>query len=266
MSEENVDAVEEVQLSEGEQKARNNGWVPQDEWKGKPDDWVDYRQFNFRGELMSRINEQSSIIKHLTNKVSERDAALDDLVELNKKTAETQYKRALEELKARKIEALEEQDHAAVMEIDDQIEELKEKKPKEQASKQTQQVPQPSPEITQWLQDPKNSWYHTDPTMKALADGIARQVRAGAPSLPDSELLARVTEQVKQSMPHKFNTNTTPSTDNGGEYSGTPKRNSKTPTFADLSDEQKAIANRYEKIGLMNKKEYIKALIDAGEL
>lgn len=264
MSEEQENTT--VELSEGEQKARNNGWVPQEEWKGKPDDWVDYRQFNFRGELMSRINEQSSIIKHLTNKVSERDAALDDLVELNKKTAETQYKRALEELRARKIEALEEQDHATVMEIDDQIEELKEKKPKPVPQQQQQRQQQVSPEITQWLQDPKNSWYHTDPTMRAIADGAARQERLASPSLSDSELLRRVEQQVKQSMPHKFKTNNAPATDTGGEYSGTPSSRGKTPSWSDLTDEQKTIATRYEKIGLMNKKDYIKALVDAGEL
>ena len=69
MAEVQLNAEEEVTVAPAEGKARKNGWLPEDDWHGEAGDWVDYKEFNLRGELMGRINEQSSIISYLIGKV-----------------------------------------------------------------------------------------------------------------------------------------------------------------------------------------------------
>ena len=36
--------------AQAEQKARNMGWVPKEDWKGNPDNWVGADEFVKRGE------------------------------------------------------------------------------------------------------------------------------------------------------------------------------------------------------------------------
>ncbi len=265
MSEEN----EEVKISAGEQKARDSGWVPQDEWKGDADDWVDYKQFNIKGELMGRINEQSSIINHLKSKVEDRDGALNDLKEMQSKIAKKAYNDALADLKAQKVQALEDDDHSAVVELDDQINDLKAAKPDFDAEERAPaaDTPQMDPVVDAWLKNPDNSWYHTDMDMKGVADGIANQLQVTNPNMSPADMLAQVESRMRQLLPHKFQApNSHGDVDSGGDYSTGNKRGGKAPSMADLNDEQKAACRRFKKIGLMDEKEYIQSLVDAGEL
>lgn len=267
-----LEQEQEEQLTEGQIKAMEGGWVPQEQWSGNPDDWVDYKEFNFRGGLMGRISEQSSIIKRLEDKINERDLAIDNLVDLQRKTQENAYKQAMADLKNKKIEALETGDHAAALDIDEEIEELKEQKQKlestakpEQQPKQQQQPQQVDPQVASWMQKPENKWFHTDQDKKAMAIGVATRVKANNPNATTIEILNEVDSVMRRSFPQMF-TNNQQSVNSGGDVNNSRKTKSKEPGWNDLTEEQQAIARRLEKTANLSRKDYIKELVKAGEL
>lgn len=260
---------EEVKLSPSQQKAANDGWVPEDKWQGDPADWVDHKEFNLRGELMGRINEQSSIINHLQKKVSTRDKALSDMADLQTKIADKAFKDAMQTLKQQKISALEDDDHAAVVEIDEQIDALKENKPKPAQEEAQEQAPQPQTadntpkEIIDWLSKPTNQWYHKDSTLKMIANGIAADIKTKNPNISPTDLINRMESTLRKELPHRFGRPA--DVDAGGDYTQS-NNTTKKHTWKDLSEDQKRAGDRFEKIGLMTRKEYIDSLEQAGDL
>jgi hypothetical protein len=62
---EGLGAAPEPQFTEIEQRAAEQGWRPQDEWDGEPDDWRTAREFLDRGEFFKKIDEQNRTIKEL---------------------------------------------------------------------------------------------------------------------------------------------------------------------------------------------------------
>ena len=262
--------VEEVveEFSPAEAKARKGGWSPQEGWRGAEEDWVDFKEFNLRGELMGRINEQSGVINHLQNKVGDRDKAINDMAALQSQISEREYKKALKDLQGQKKELMEDNDFDGVINIDDEIADLKAAKPApveaidEQPAANT--VPQ---EIVDWLADPEQSWYHTNATLRGMAEGIAGVIQGDNPNISPSELIKKVNTNIRKEAPQHFQ-NSNSAVDTGGEFNGNSQTRGKggIPGWNSLTEEQKAVANRFERVGAMTKKEYITSLVELGEL
>ena len=160
---------DEPKLSAVEQKAAEQGWVPQDQWEGDPEQWRPAKEFLDRGELFKKIEDQNRTIKEFKR-------ALEDLKGHHAKTRDVEYKRALETLKAQKVQAIEEGDAQSVVKLDDQIDLVKE----EQRKLATQaQEPSPSelnPEFVNWVD--RNKWYERDENMKIFADALGQKLAA----------------------------------------------------------------------------------------
>ena len=265
MAEEQEDQAPE--MSPAEQRARDDGWRPQEDWKGDPGDWVDFKEFNLRGELMNRIKEQSGVINSLNHKIEERDQTLEDMVEMQSKIAKREYDKAMADLKKQKAEALENDDYEGVVNLDEEIADLKANQPKVESKpkKAEQQEDGLPPEIEAWLNDPKNSWYHSDTVMRAMADGIAVDLQQQG--VPPAQMLKQVEETLRRELPHKFKGQRTPDVDDGGEYTGDRGSRDKKPTVRDLTDEQRRVGERYVRvIKDYTMEKYIDSLIEAGEL
>lgn len=182
---------EPKQFTEIEQRAVDSGWVPQEEWAGEPDAWRPAKEFLDRGELFKKIDEQNRTIKEFKR-------TLDDFSKHHAKVRETEYKRALDDLKTQKREALAEGDVDAIIDIDERIDLVKE------AQRQpTPQVQEPvtNPVFQAWVQ--KNGWYETNRAMRAFADTLGNQLGA-AGGISPADLLAEIERQVKQEFSHKF--------------------------------------------------------------
>lgn len=191
MAEEN----QEVQYTEVEQRAMSEGWVPQDEWAGEPEQWRPAKEFLDRGELFKKIEEQKRELKTLRQ----------DIEHLGKHHAEVKaaaYKEALAELRKEKKVALENGDADAVIEIDERIAETREAQ-KEADKQPVMKEPevQPNPKFVAW--QARNAWYGTDRAMKAVADEVAREQVAKGNTDPEA-LLAAVDREIRKEFPHKF--------------------------------------------------------------
>jgi len=214
---------------------------------------------------MGRIQQQSSIINHLTNKVTERDTALTEMADLQAKISEREYKKALNDLLAQKKEALADDNYDKVVDIDEEISEIKAAKPEVEVVEVQENEPV-AQEIIDWLSKPEQSWYHTDNILRMMAEGFAVGLQQENPNIPPAKLIEEVNKKVRAEMPHKFNSEA--GVDTGGEYSANPSRkgNSKKPTFSDMNDEQKAVCTRLERLGTLTRAKYIQSLVDIGEL
>lgn len=250
-----------------EGKAREGGWRPKEEWDGDESDWVTAKEFNFRGELMGRINEQSSILSNFKGQIAERDQALVDLKANQDKIADREFKKALKVLKQQKAEAVDEADGARVVELDEEIDNLK-----DEQRTATAEVPATTPdtpqEVTDWLQNPRNSWYINDPVLKRVADAHANTILNQNPNIDPSVLLKRMEKLVRDELPLRFKGGN--SVDEGGNDTGEGRRNNngngKKPTIHDLDEDQQACARRFAKLGVMTVDQYIDDLVADGEL
>lgn len=234
------------ELTAVEQKAAEQGWVPQDEWEGDPEQWRPAKEFLDRGELFKKIEDQNRTIKEFKR-------ALEDLKGHHAKTRETEYKRALEALKAQKKAALEEGDAAAVIEIDDQIDLVKDEQSKLRQSAETQPEPGVNPEFAAWMD--KNKWYETSQPMRAYADALGRDL--AFKGLSPSEVLAEVERQVRQEFPNKF---TNPNRQKPGSVEGSTNKGGKGNNDLVLSDEERRVMQRFVRTGVMTEKQYMEEL------
>jgi hypothetical protein len=188
------EVVEEVQLSPVEQRAMDEGWVPQDQWSGNPDDWRPAKEFLDRGELFKKIEEQKRELKNMR-------LAINDLSKHHSEVKQIAYKEALATLRAQKKEALETGDADAVIEIDDKIAETREAQRAAEAAPKVQEPAQPNEVFVRW--QARNAWYGTERVMKAAADEVARGLVEEGITDP-ATILAEVDKQIRKEFPHKF--------------------------------------------------------------
>ena len=142
---------ETPQLSKAEEKALSHGWKPKDQWEGDPDEWRDAQSFLDRGEFLSHISAQNKQIKELL-------AGQRAMTEHNRKLAEAAFKEQLTDLRQAKKAALEADDAAAVVEIEEKIDEVKDKQSEVKALTSREAVGggqnlTPPPEFQEWVDD-----------------------------------------------------------------------------------------------------------------
>lgn len=263
MAEENKEAGEVVEggeqgggeqhqaseYTEAEQKALAQGWVPQDKYTGSGK-WRDAEEFLDRGELFAKIDEQSRKLKNT-------ESTLEELKKHYRKVAETEYQRALKDLKAQKKDALMEGDADRVIEIDEQMDTAKTEAA--QALRQIdlnlerQQQAPPNPHFVAWVN--RNQWYNNERAMKVVADQIGEDLAKAGMHNP-TEILNEVERRIKKEFSHKF---VNPNRKAPGSVEGSSARNggSKGNDSFTLTPEETQVMNKLVRHKVMTKEEYI---------
>src|SRR5688572_19913798 len=149
-----------------EREAREQGWVPADQFRGDPKDHVDPETFVRRGReinpILRKNNERlKKEIEETKRMLKEQSSTIAEFREEFSKMKEGAYKRALADLKAERREALKEGDYEGADAIDEQIDEYK-----SQIAKVTEkpapkvEAPPPNPDFEEWHAE--NKWYNGD--------------------------------------------------------------------------------------------------------
>jgi DNA repair exonuclease SbcCD ATPase subunit len=244
----NVEQTTAAEPSPNEVEARAAGWVPQDEYHGDPNKWVDADEFVRRGPLFEKIN-------NTTRELKEVRKTLEQLKAHHAKVKEISYKEALATLRKEKRDAFVEGDPDKIVEIDDRIEELKEEKrqfDQEQAREIQAAVQQEiHPEFKAWTD--RNTWYNQSRPMRAFADALGIELRATG--LAPSEVLKRVEAQVKAEFPNKFrnaNRDKAHAVEGVGGKGG--RQNS---GESGMSAEDRRVMEKFVRSGIMDKAQYI---------
>jgi len=262
---EEEEVIEEVvELSPGEEKARSDGWRPKEDYEGADEqEWFDWPEFNRRSELFGKINALSKSNISQNQKVDSLTTALKEMGEHNTKLAEVYRNNKMAELKSQKKQALEEADHDQVVELDEQMAELKEAKAPEVAIEET---PELAPEIVAWMGDTSNKWYHDDSNMRTFADAVAQECW-NSKSTP-ADMCKTVDERIRQAFPHKFGGTASNVPNKVAGNSGASKKGKNNKySVSDLDDFQKTIGQSFVDSGAMkDMQEYVNQLADLGDL
>lgn len=256
MSEEqhDLDNMDETQIEEA---ARQQGWKPEDEWKGDPPSrgFVSAREFLEVGErslpvVTKKNRELEDQVASLTGELSQiknQFSRFKDFTDKAMERAKKERDDAIAQLQKKRAQAISDADGEAVIEAEREIERLRAEPIEDQTSG-------PPPEIEAWVTE--NKWYNDDPTMRALADGISIQLRQERPDLNGRAHLDELSERVKKAMPDKFR-NT--KRDNAPDVEGGRRtQQTRGRTWEDLPQDAKDAYQKFKKSMESLGKEYTK--------
>ena len=257
---------EELEPEVIEERARNLGWTPQEEFRGDPEKWISADKFLERGEkelpLAKANNERlHNEIAAQRNEISEMKETFKEFKEFSEKSAQKAEKRGYEqakkELETKRRAAVEEGDTEKYDKVTSEIEDL-DKTYKTETKETVNKNDQPAnPYYDQFVVE--NKWYSEDDDLKALADNIGGYVLQTQPGLYGKAFFDKVVEEVKIARPNKFqnpNRDLPGDVEDGG-YQGKPK--TKRKTYDNLPKDAQEACERFIRQGLVkDKDEYLK--------
>lgn len=226
-----------------EQEARDQGWKPKEEYEGDPSKWRPAKEFVERGELFGKIDS-------LGKELKETRKALKMLQDHHSKVKETEFNRAVNELKGLQKKHLEEGNSDEYIKTTELLTDLKaEQKAREVMSQQAQ--PAIDPRFTAWQE--RNAWYGKDTEMRQFADTLGLGYAQANPGLDPDEVLEYVTNQVKKTFKDRFeNPNRTKPSAVEGSSNAQPKKDD-----VQLTDDERRVMNTFVRQGIMTKEEYL---------
>jgi len=256
--------VDEPEYSPAELKAMEKGWNPDKDAIPDGKEWIGAEEFLRNEQFFNEIHK-------LKREINTTKKDYEELKKHHIKVAAVEQEKVLRMLLQQKERALEEDDHKAVVSIDNKIMDLKAKKQADMVQPKSVNAVQKAiqDKFDSWVVD--NQWYTDNAELRNLADdlGAGYVARHGQDTDPD-ELYKYVTEQVKRMNPNEVKPVSKPTrtttVEGAGRGRGTPRKTGVKFTERDLSDEQRRVMNRFVKTGALTKDEYIKQLVDIGEL
>lgn len=239
----NNEPTPHIDLDPYEQEARDQGWKPKEEYEGDPSKWRPAKEFVERGELFGKIDS-------LGKELKETRKALKMLQDHHSKVKETEFNRAVNELKGLQKKHLEEGNSDEYIKTTELLTDLKaEQKAREVMSQQAQ--PAIDPRFTAWQE--RNAWYGKDTEMRQFADTLGLGYAQANPGLDPDEVLEYVTNQVKKTFKDRFeNPNRTKPSAVEGSSNAQPKKDD-----VQLTDDERRVMNTFVRQGIMTKEEYI---------
>jgi hypothetical protein len=228
-----------------EAEAKAQGWAPEEQWRGKPEDFKTAEEFVKAGESIPAI---------LKSKVDKLESRVEQLLDSNKKLNEMSQRtlqkerkekeNLIAELEEARKQAITEGDGDAFDRADKQINDLKrEDIPPEQKL---------DPMAKNWLDN--NPWYESNGTLAAYADGLAD--RLVAQGYTGKAYFDELTKRVHDTFPDEFGNKNRdkPSL----VESGTPSSPSSKRTFDNLpSDAKEAFAQFAKDIPGLTKEQFV---------
>lgn len=264
------DAPPVVDNSAVESEARQFGWVPKEEFRGNEESWVDADAFVKRGKeinpILRKNNERLLNELNMTkSQIAELRAATEEFKKFQQESfakKEMELRTELESLKLQKKQAIREGDGDLAVDLDDQIDTLREnlsesQKAKTEAARQPEPTQQPvPPEVGEWMDS--NSWYSKDAKMRAATDALASQIVKDQPWLAGKAFLDALDRELANTFSEeKLGKRVKPRSPVEG---GTPpSKKGGAKSFDNLPSEAKAAADKFVKQGIIkSREEYVK--------
>jgi len=233
------EAKKEIEYTDTEQKAMDEGWIPPDrfdkaEKDGKFKTAEEYLEY---GSFFKKISTQNKEIQELRSTVSGITEHQKKVTQMELDNQKQQYEQTIADLKVQKVQALDEGNHEQVVDIDEKI-------------RTTPQPTDPKPDNSIWDGWVKeNQWYSDDKFLQREATSIGEQI-AKDEGLFGRELFDEVSSHIKQKYPSKFdNANRqNPATVEGG--SNLPANSSKIASDKDLTPDERTVYKKWDRQGV----------------
>jgi hypothetical protein len=270
--EDHEETVEQVDLSDGQEraKAEKQGWRPKDEYHGDPDKWVDFDEFNRRGDKIAsiaasraeRLQKQVAELQNTLVTVNENYQKINARERLQAKATIDTMTTRISQLEAARADAISASDGQAAVRIEKQIvqahaavEGAKEVVAEADAQTTTAKIQQEGgqklpPQAVDWRA--KNEWYGIDAEATIYADGMAAFYLKSNQGASLEDMFEYVDKKVSSRFAEYSNVNNTtrkkpagPESGNSGiRTSGTREnRNSSGLSYSDLPPEAKQICD-----------------------
>lgn len=259
------DVVTEVQPDPVEERARADNWRPKEEWVaagGDPTRWKDAATFVRDGELFAKIDQYKRQAQQAERRSQELAAQVNVIKGHYVRVEQAAVKKLEADLKAQKRVALADGNADQLIEIDDQLaqikaEQLVNQRQAQQAQVQVQQQPQINPAFVEWVA--KNKWYQESPELQEQADGLGIAHAQRNPGKDPADVLKYVEQQIKKLHPERF---TNPNKDRPSAVQGTSTPARVSSGGFELTDEESQVMKILVQQKVMSKDEYIKQLKD----
>ena len=225
-------------MSDYEDKARQDGWVPQDEWRGDPEKWVDAEKFVKKGEeingiLRSKVEKLESAIEQQRQTFQEFKSFSEKALEKERREAQVKIK----QLESERAEAISEGDGQRFTKLDNEIQELR-----KESSKEPSRPADVNALADQWQS--KNEWYGTDDDLTIYADGVAQRVINEG--FTGQAYFNELTRRVKEKYPDRFENPKRAQPSNVEEPGVSKDSSSNGRSWSDLPDEAKTAFKRFQ--------------------
>lgn len=247
---------QETTPSEAETIALRRGWLPKDQFKGPPEQWIDAEAFNERGE---------NFAKTLKRKVSDLEKQLADFEgtkaafakfhadAIERKDRELQA--AIKALKVQRSEAQSEGDHNLAVALEEEINNLDTERKAVNNVKVEQtaptKLPPPdtdNPVIKEWIED-GNDWFNTRSDLRDYALSWANEAVQKSPSLRGRALLNAIRAHMEEEFPRTFRSKADKPSLNLTPPAGKSGKASTGRSAADLPAEDRALMQQFVKAG-----------------
>lgn len=276
-----------AQRAEIEQRARDMGWSPKEQWRGNPNSWIDADQFVQRGEQVlpilqanlrkgeAKLSAVETQLRQQAQQLQEANETIRVLTDLSTEQSRATAKERRRELLRQQADARREGDAELEIDLGEQIADVTAQinaaevnddgspKPRKgakvtQKSQQQQQQnnnsgenPTADPQYQQWASE--NPWFGTDRRKTAMATAIAEEIRSDPANagLVGRPFFDKVTAEVnKVFAPARA---TTSKVEGGGTSGGSNNGSgsggaSNGKSFADLPADAKAACERQAKM------------------
>ena len=239
-----VKPVEPAQPSEIELKAMEMGWKPQEEFdpdSGK--EWIPADEFIRRKPLFDKIEAVTRELKSVKQ-------GMEAFKQHHEKVKQTEYQRAMEDLKRQRQEAIEEQDAVKAFEVSDKMREL------ERSQEKVETTGVNNPLFEEWVTE--NKWYKNDEDLREFADALGIMYAQKKMSPPD--VLTKVSEEVRKKFPEKFRNQNKDRASAVETAAGKPRTPKSTNDDYALSEDERKIMRKIVSTGVMTEAECIKEL------
>jgi hypothetical protein len=270
MSEDNIESTTPTEGQvQAEKEARLLGWVPKEEFRDG-EHWVDAETFVKRGKEINPIlrKNNETLLKKLdeaNREISEVKKVAKDFEKFQKEQAERKVlalETELKALKEQKKAAITQGDGETVVDIDEQIDALKEEQ--RLAKEVPKEIPSPKqapvtldPLVTSWME--VNTWFITDQKYTRIADAIGQEINATRPDLKGQAFFDELDKELEEVLPEKYLKQGRRSPVEAGAPASTsrPKTGTKKQSYENLPPDAKAACDRFVKQGFMTRESYV---------
>lgn len=251
---------QDLQGPSEEDRATQDGWVPQDKWKGPSDKWRSAEVFNARGAqfhaiLSKKTKTLEESLAAQAEKNEELTKTLREFGEHHSRTLDNERKKheaQIRRLESEKNKADDAGDLDAYKAAEREIQELKAVEPPKPAPTQPQG---PHPDVAAFVA--RNAWYSSDAELKAAANMFSTTLEINSPGLSMKENLVKTEEAVRKAYPEKFS-NPNRAREQAVESGSIPmtERGSKRD-YSSLPQDAKAACDRFVKQGVLTREQYV---------
>jgi hypothetical protein len=253
------------------QEATEMGWVPEEKWTGPKERWVDAKTFVERGSVvlpivLSKNKQLQEQVRLLSQQVKDVQSSATEYRSFLEGSIKQKYEKLLLAELQKKADAITNGDGAAVIEAEQNVDELQRKQQEElnKAAPKGAQGGQNGthPDFDSWLAE--NEWFK-DSDLEALAESQAYRIQRKAaeakqPIPIGKELWDAAKKEVMRLRPDAFETTAPIDRTAGGRetsHAG-PSRGGKGRTYNDLPPEAKAACDRFVANKWTTREQYVK--------